>query len=54
MRAAQRIEFDRGGYLIWGFPDRVDAHQAYVGGLVPNRTGLSLSGYEFRKAWVDA
>lgn len=54
VRAAQRIEFDRGGYLIWGFPNRVDAHQAYVGGLVPNRTGLSLSGYEFRKAWVDA
>ncbi|SFM80334.1 peptide/nickel transport system substrate-binding protein [Pseudonocardia ammonioxydans] len=52
VRQAQRIEFDRGGYLIWGWPDRVDAHQAYVGGLVPNRTGLSLSGYEFRKAWV--
>ncbi|MDN5917467.1 MAG: ABC transporter substrate-binding protein [Pseudonocardia sp.] len=49
---AQRIEYDRGGYLIWSFPDRVDAIQSYVGGLVPNRTGLSLSGYEFRKAWV--
>ncbi|ALE73414.1 MULTISPECIES: ABC transporter substrate-binding protein [unclassified Pseudonocardia] len=54
VRRAQQIEFDRGGYLIWGYPDRVDAHQAYVGGLVPNRTGLSLSGYEFRKAWVNA
>ncbi|GAA1380224.1 ABC transporter substrate-binding protein [Pseudonocardia kongjuensis] len=54
VRRAQQIEFDRGGYLIWGFPDRVDAHQGYVGGLVPNRTGLSLSGYEFRKAWVAA
>ncbi|ANY09241.1 ABC transporter substrate-binding protein [Pseudonocardia sp. HH130630-07] len=54
VRQAQKIEFDRGGYLIWGWPDRVDAHQAYVGGLVPNRTGLSLSGYEFRKAWVSA
>ncbi|HYH30457.1 MAG TPA: ABC transporter substrate-binding protein [Pseudonocardia sp.] len=54
VRQAQEIEFDRGGYLIWGFPNRVDAMQAYVGGLVPNRTGLSLSGYEFRKAWVNA
>jgi peptide/nickel transport system substrate-binding protein len=54
VRQAQEIEFDRGGYLIWGFPSRVDATQAYVGGLVPNRTGLSLSGYEFRKAWVNA
>ncbi|MBP2368099.1 ABC transporter substrate-binding protein [Pseudonocardia parietis] len=54
VRRAQEIEFERGGYLIWGFPDRVDAHQAYVGGLVPNRTGMSLSGYEFRKAWVNA
>ncbi|WP_051341873.1 ABC transporter substrate-binding protein [Pseudonocardia spinosispora] len=50
--AAQRIEYDRGGYLIWSFPDRVDAAQSYIGGLVPNRTGLSLSGYEFRKVWV--
>lgn len=50
--AAQRIEYERGGYLIWSFPDRVDAAQSYVGGLVPNRTGLSLSGYEFRKVWV--
>jgi peptide/nickel transport system substrate-binding protein len=54
VRQAQQIEFDRGGYLIWGFPARVDAMQAYVGGLVPNRTGISLSGYEFRKAWVNA
>jgi peptide/nickel transport system substrate-binding protein len=54
VRQAQQIEFDRGGYMIWGFPNRVDAMQAYVGGLVPNRTGLSLSGYEFRKAWVSA
>ncbi|MCO7196293.1 ABC transporter substrate-binding protein, partial [Pseudonocardia sp. McavD-2-B] len=54
VRQAQRIEYDRGGYLIWGFPNRVDAHQTYVGGLTPSRTGLSLSGYEFRKAWVGA
>ncbi|OZM79450.1 ABC transporter substrate-binding protein [Pseudonocardia sp. MH-G8] len=54
VQQAQEIEFDRGGYIIWGFPNRVDAAQAYVGGLVPNRTGLSLSGYEFRKAWVNA
>ncbi|TCK22919.1 ABC transporter substrate-binding protein [Pseudonocardia endophytica] len=52
VRQAQQIEYERGGYLIWGFPDQVDAVQSYVGGLVPNRTGLSLSGYEFRKAWV--
>jgi peptide/nickel transport system substrate-binding protein len=54
VRKAQSIEFERGGYIIWGFPDRVDAMQSYVGGLFPSRTGLSLSSYEFRKAWVGA
>lgn len=51
---AQRIEYANGGYLIWSFADVTDATQSYVGGLVPNKTGISLSGYEFRKAWVGA
>ncbi|GAA1407690.1 ABC transporter substrate-binding protein [Glutamicibacter uratoxydans] len=49
---AQKIEYEQGGYIIWGFPDQADAYQKYVAGLVPNKTGLALSGFEFRRAWI--
>ncbi|MBN6040271.1 ABC transporter substrate-binding protein [Amycolatopsis sp. 195334CR] len=52
LRQAQRIEYERGGNIVWGFVDQVDAHQVYVAGLVPDRTGISLSGYQFRQAWL--
>lgn len=51
---AQEILYERGGYIIWGFPNQADAYQRYVAGLVPNKTGLSLSGYEFRRVWIGA
>jgi peptide/nickel transport system substrate-binding protein len=49
---AQQIEHERGGNIIWGFMNQVDAHQVYVAGLVPDRTGVSLSGYQFRTVWL--
>ncbi|MGH3435790.1 MAG: ABC transporter substrate-binding protein [Sciscionella sp.] len=52
LKRAQKIEYERGGYIIWGFANQVDAYQAYVAGLVPDRTGISLSGYQFRQVWL--
>ncbi|WP_037333394.1 ABC transporter substrate-binding protein [Saccharomonospora piscinae] len=52
LHEAQRIEYDRGGNIIWGFVNQVDAYQVYVGGFVPDRTGLPLSGYSFREIWI--
>jgi peptide/nickel transport system substrate-binding protein len=49
---AQTIEYEEGGYIIWGHPNQADAYQRYVGGLVPNSTGLPLSGFEFRRVWL--
>jgi peptide/nickel transport system substrate-binding protein len=49
---AQTIEYDEGGYIIWGHPNQADAYQGYVGGLIPNSTGLALSGFEFRRVWL--
>ncbi len=49
---AQRIEYERGGNIIWGFMNQVDAYQVYVAGLVADRTGISLSGYQFRHVWL--
>ncbi|MBN9742612.1 peptide ABC transporter substrate-binding protein [Amycolatopsis sp. A1MSW2902] len=52
LHRAQRIEYERGGLIVWGFVDQVDAYQSYVAGFVPDRTGISLSGYQFRQVWL--
>ncbi|GAA1225856.1 ABC transporter substrate-binding protein [Prauserella halophila] len=52
LKQAQRIEHERGGLIVWGFVNQVDAHQVYVAGLVPDRTGLPLSGYSFGQVWL--
>ncbi|NLA29805.1 MAG: peptide ABC transporter substrate-binding protein, partial [Propionibacterium sp.] len=49
---AQQIMYDRGSLIIWGFADQLDAYQAYVGGLVPNATGLPLSGFQLHRVWI--
>lgn len=49
---AQRILYERGGLIVWGFSDQLDAYQAYVGGLVPNATGLPLSGFQLHRVWI--
>ncbi|MBK0422446.1 ABC transporter substrate-binding protein [Leucobacter sp. CSA2] len=49
---AQKIMYDRGGNIIWGFANQLDAYQSYVGGLVPNATGLPLSGFQLRRVWI--
>jgi peptide/nickel transport system substrate-binding protein len=47
LREAQRIEYDSGGYLVWGFKNQVDAYAAAVTGFVPDRN-LPLSSFQFR------
>lgn len=49
---AQRIMYDRGGNIVWGFANQLDAHQAYVGGLEPNATGIPLSGFQLQRVWI--
>lgn len=47
LREAQRIEYDSGGYVVWGFKNQVDAYSAKVTGFVPDRN-LPLSSFQFR------
>jgi peptide/nickel transport system substrate-binding protein len=54
LQAAQRIEHYEGGYIIWGFPNQVDAHSATVSGFRPDKGGIPLMSYGFRKVWVSA
>lgn len=49
---AQQILWERGGFIIWGFANQIDAHQSYVGGLKPNRTGIPLSGFQLHRVFI--
>jgi peptide/nickel transport system substrate-binding protein len=53
VKAAQKIEYDSGGYIIWGFNNQVDAYRATVNGFTPDKTGIPLSYYGFRKTWLS-
>ena len=48
----QKMLYDEGGYIIWGFANQVDAYQKYVGGLVHNSTGRPLSGWRLDRVWI--
>ena len=47
-----RIQHERGGYLIWGFVNTVDAHSDRVQGMVPTKYGQSFSDSAFWRLWV--
>jgi peptide/nickel transport system substrate-binding protein len=47
LKDAQRLEYDSGGYVIWGFKNQVDAFTSKVTGFVPDRN-LPLSSFQFR------
>lgn len=49
IQQAQRIEYERGGYIVWGFGNQVDAYSRRLTGFTPDRGGIPLSGYNFRK-----
>ena len=53
IKQAQKIEYDRGGYIVWGFPNAIDAYTTKVQGLTPDKSGIPLSGYRFRQVWIS-
>ena len=44
-----KIDYDEGGYIIWGFGNVIDAYSAKVTGFVPDKSGAPLSQYSFRE-----
>jgi peptide/nickel transport system substrate-binding protein len=48
----QRIHFERGGYIIWGFANNLDAHTDKITGFVPDRTGWNLTKYTFKNVSI--
>ena len=52
LQQAQQIEYDEGGYIIWGFRQQVDAFGATVNGLEPSKY-LPLGSYKFQNVSVQ-
>jgi peptide/nickel transport system substrate-binding protein len=51
LQDAQKIEYDEGGYIIWGFRRQVDGYSAKVQGLEASRY-LPLGSYKFQNVSV--
>ena len=47
---AQAIQHERGGLLIWGFSDVLDAASVRVGGLAPEQT--TFASWRFDNLWL--
>ncbi|MER7577527.1 ABC transporter substrate-binding protein [Streptomyces sp. NPDC126514] len=54
IREAQRIEHERGGYIVWSFPNQIDAYTRRISGFKPDRSGLPLTSYGFRQIWFNS
>jgi peptide/nickel transport system substrate-binding protein len=53
IKQAQQIQYDRGGNIIWGFPNSVDAYSSKVSGFSPDKSGLPLTSFGFRSVWLN-
>jgi peptide/nickel transport system substrate-binding protein len=49
LKAAQKIEYDKGGYIVWSFSNQIDAYSAKVAGFQPAKSGIPLTNYGFGK-----
>jgi len=47
LQDAQLLEYEKGGYIIWGFRNQIDAYSGKVAGFQPSRTGTPLGNYGF-------
>ena len=55
-KALQEPLWDRGGYMVWGFFETLDATSPKVHGIVPNKSvGFeNLGGLYFKYHWLSA
>jgi peptide/nickel transport system substrate-binding protein len=54
LKAAQKIEYERGGLIVWSFSNQIDAYNTTVAGFQPAKSGFPLTNYGFgRVGFVD-
>ena len=52
VHAMQKIQYDRGGYIIWSFQNSVDAYSRKVGGIQPiDKTAWGLNRCQLHKLY---
>lgn len=54
VHAAQAIEYEKGGFINWGFYNKLDVVKANVEGMTPDKGGIALTSYSFRRAWFSS
>jgi peptide/nickel transport system substrate-binding protein len=47
LMAAQEIEYERGGLIVWSFSNQIDAYNTTVAGFQPAKSGFPLTNYGF-------
>jgi peptide/nickel transport system substrate-binding protein len=47
LKEAQRIEWERGGLIVWSFSNQVDAYSTTVSGFQPARSGFPLTNHGY-------
>ena len=50
--AAQVIEYERGGLIIWSFNNQVDAYDAKAQGVYQDKSGIPLMSWHFNTVWL--
>ncbi|MDA8371763.1 MAG: ABC transporter substrate-binding protein [Nocardiopsaceae bacterium] len=53
IKQAMKIEYERGGYIVWGFVNTVDGFNKKVKGLEPSVTGHPLTTYGFHLMRIE-
>jgi peptide/nickel transport system substrate-binding protein len=48
LHQAQKLEYDKGGYIIPYFSNSIDAHSSKIGGIQEARSGFTLGNYQLR------
>lgn len=52
IQQAQKLEYDNGGLIIWGFLNQLDAFNSRVHGFKPDRGGIPLMQFGFDQVWL--
>lgn len=52
IKQASKIEHERGSYIVWGFPNSLDAYNKKVHGLQPDKSGIGLTSFRLRQLWI--
>jgi peptide/nickel transport system substrate-binding protein len=49
--AAEKIEYDEGGYVVWSFNNQTDAYSSKIAGLTPDKSGVPLGQFGFKDVY---